>query len=374
MSYYKLFFNLPESPHPRDTTLQRLSIPLTLSLLLLSALIILGAIIPLFRLDFPIILYIRSIHVPVLEELGRIGNRLGHGNTLVFISLALAGIGYRWEKENVTRAGLQSLLSHGVAGLIIQIIKHLLGRPRPRLTHQGHWEIGPSLQGGLDAFPSGHSTASFAVAAVLARYFPNGAWIWYGLAGFVALSRIVKGSHFPSDALTGILIGFLVGYIIARPLDRWIRSLVEGLASGLPIWVGGFTLVWVTFHHSESGTLYTGMFLAGLIITILGAGLGIFFRAKKDSDSQTRMIGYRLTPLLVGLGLALFTESLLVAFLALLAGIAWWAGPSHPSRDSHEDQPTLTPKKLWAQEVLIGGAVIALLLGIQQLKGLIPLT
>ena len=371
---YKLFLYLTEPPHPRDITLQRLSTPLTLSLLLLSSLIIVGALIPLFRLDFPIVLFLRSIHLPLLDELGRIGNRLGHGTTLVFISLALAGIGYGWGNESFTRAGLQSLLSHGVAGLIIQIIKHLLGRPRPRYTHQGHWEIGPSLQGGLDAFPSGHSTASFAVAAVLARHFPNGAWMWYGLAGFVALSRIVKGSHFPSDALTGILIGFLVGYILSRPLDRWIRSLVEGLAQGLPIWVGGFTLLWITFHHSETGTLYTGMSWAGLIIAILGSGVGLFFRARRNSDSHHRMMGYRWAPLIVGLGLALFTESLLVAFLALLAGIAWWAGPSHPSRDTHENQPPLTPKKLWAQEVLIGGAIIALLLGIQQLKGIIPLS
>ena len=371
---YKLLLNLTEPSDPRDITLPRLSTPLSLSILCLSFLIVLGALIPLFRLDFHIVLFIRSIDSPVLDQLGRIGNRLGHGNTLFPLSIAIAFIGYRWGKERLKRAGLQSLLSHAIAGLITLIIKHLISRPRPRNTHLGQWEIGPWFQGGLDAFPSGHSTASFAVATVISRHFPNGAWVWYGLAGFSAMSRVVKGSHFPSDVLTGILIGFLVGYIIARPLDRWRRSLVEGLASGLPIWVGGFTLVWITFHHSESGTLYTGMSWVGLFITILGAGLGIFFRARRDSDSQTRMMGYRWTPLLVGLGLALFTESLLVAVLALLAGIAWWAGPSHPSRDPHENQPPLTPKKLWAQEVLIGGVVIALLLGIQQLKGLIPLT
>ena len=372
--FYKILLNLTEPSDPRDSTLRPLSTPLSLSILLLSTLIIVGALFPLFRLDFPIVLFIRSIHSPVLDQLGRIGNRLAHGNTLFPLSIALAFIGYQWGKERFKRAGLQSLLSHAIAGLITLIIKHLVSRPRPRNTHLGQWEIGPWFQGGLDAFPSGHSTASFAVATVISRHFPNGAWVWYGLAGFTAMSRVVKGSHFPSDVLTGILIGFLVGYIIARPLDRWRRSLVEGLAAGLPIWVGGFTLFWITFHHSESGTLYTGMSWAGLIIAILGSGVGLYFRASTDSDAHHRLMGYRWTPLIVGLGLALYTESLLVACLALLTGIIWWTHLSHQCRDEHATQPNLTPIKFWAQEALIGGVVIALLLGIQQLKGLIPLT
>ena len=211
-------------------------------------------------------------------------------------------------------------------------------------------------------------------AAVMARHFPAGAWIWYGLAGFAAMSRVVKGSHFPTDVLTGILIGFLIGYIIARPLDKWIRSLVEGLAKVLPFWVGGVALVWITFQHSESGVLYTGMARAGLFITIVGAGFGVFFRARRNSDSQNRFLGYRCTPFIVGLGLALYTESLLIACLTILAGITWWTHLSHQGMDDQATQRTPTPQTSWAQEALIGGAVIALLVGIQQLKGIIPLS
>ena len=135
------------------------------------------ALVPLFRLDFEVVLFLRSIHIQAIDEVGRIGNRLGSGITLVLISVGLAVIGYVWNRDRLKRAGWQSLIAHGIAGLIIQSIKHLLGRPRPRFMHLDQWEMGPSFQGGLDTFPSGHSAASFAVAAVLARHFPKGAWV-----------------------------------------------------------------------------------------------------------------------------------------------------------------------------------------------------
>ena len=174
-------------------------------------------------------------------------------------------------------------LAHGIAGLIIQIIKILLGRPRPQFMHQDHWQIGPSLQGGMNTFPSGHSAASFAVAAVLARHFPKGAWVWYGMAAFVAISRIMKGAHFPSDALAGSLIGFLLGYITARPLKDWLQSLLEALEKGLPYWVGGFALVWIIFHYPETNPLSVGMFWVGLtmIVVILGVRLLLILKPRQ---------------------------------------------------------------------------------------------
>ena len=212
-----IFAHLIEPSEKTDTTRQSFSTSSTFLILALSLLTVLWALVPLFRLDFEVVLFLRSIHIEAIDEIGEIGNRLGHGITLVLISVGIVIVGYVWKREDLIRAGWQGLIAYGLAGLLIRIMKILLGRPRPRFMHQDHWQIGPSLQGGLDTFPSGHSAASFAVAAVLARHFPKGAWIFYGAAGFVAFSRIVRGSHFPSDALTGSLIGFLVGYILARP-------------------------------------------------------------------------------------------------------------------------------------------------------------
>ncbi|NJO83299.1 MAG: phosphatase PAP2 family protein [Blastochloris sp.] len=86
-------------------------------------------------------------------------------------------------------------------------LKHLIGRPRPKFAHSGEWQLTPSWASGLDSFPSGHSAASFAVATVLAKRFPAVGPLCLGIAAFVALSRILRGSHFPTDVFGGAVVG-----------------------------------------------------------------------------------------------------------------------------------------------------------------------
>ena len=151
------------------------------------------------QFDFQTVLLIRSLHDPFVARLAYSGNRLGDGLTLVLLCIGLWGIGYLRKNKVWQQAGIDGLVAHALAGLATQILKHLIGRPRPRWTHQEAFEYGPSWQGGLDAFPSGHASASFAVAAVLARYFPEWRGLWYGGAFFVGMARVVGGSHFPTD-------------------------------------------------------------------------------------------------------------------------------------------------------------------------------
>ena len=335
---------------------------------------ILGALLPLFRLDYEVVLFLRSLHIQAFDEIGQIGYRLGHGSTLFPISVGLGLVGYMWNDLRFIRAGWQSLFAHAIAGLIIQIIKILLGRPRPQFMHQDHWQMGPTLQGGMNTFPSGHSTASFAVAAVLARHFPKGAWVWYGMAAFVAMSRIMKGAHFPSDALAGSLIGFLVGYIMARPLKDWLPSLLEALEKALPYWVGGFALVWIIFHYPETNPLSVGMFWVGLTMIVVILGVRLLLILKPMQFTLGNHIRIPTTNLLLGLGLALYTGLPLVALFALFTGMAWWLRYSQDDLTGKpRHQLSSEQDNNLAQEAVIGLTVIALLVGIQQLKGIIPL-
>ena len=371
---HPLFAHLTEQSDNTTSTRQPFSTPLTLLILLLSILTVFIALVPLFRLDFEVVLFLRSIHIQAVEEVGRIGNRLGGGVTLVLISVGLGVIGYVWNSDRFKRAGWQSLIAHGIAGLIIQTIKHLLGRPRPRFMHQDQWEMGPSFQGGLDTFPSGHSAASFAVAAVLARHFPKGSWVWYGAAAFVAASRIMRGSHFPSDAIAGSLIGFLVGYILSRPLKNWLMSLLDSIIQALPYWVCGFAAIWIIFHFNQNGPLQAGMFWMGLTMIFLAFGIRMFLIFNPRDPTPGYPLSIPTTNLMAGLGLALFTESLLVVLLATLSCLAWWVGHSHRNiAETRTDQGAPVKATHLAQEACIGLAVLALLFCVQGMKGLIPL-
>ena len=109
-------------------------------------------------------------------------------------------------------AGLAAVVG---SGIIAQILKHLVGRARPRMTLPPWEHIGPSFDSDLHSFPSGHSATSFALAAALASRFPRQAWIFYTIAGLVGLGRVVGGSHYPSDVLAGAILGLVVGWFLA---------------------------------------------------------------------------------------------------------------------------------------------------------------
>lgn len=338
----------------------RLKTFLALLLAVIVCLIVIGA---LSQLDFHVILFVRSLHHPTLERIGNVGNRLGHGLTLTLLCGGLFAGGYLWKSSSLRRAGFDGIVAQVIAGLAVQVPKHLVGRPRPRFAHQDPFQFGPSFQSGLDAFPSGHASGTFAVAAVLARYFPRGAWVWYGAAMFVASSRVFRGSHFPTDVLAGAVLGYLVGYVWAHPLREWRTTLVRALPEGLPLLVGSFALLWIVFHRPLGGGLEMGLAWAGWLTLLLGIGMRL--RLHWEKWEKQGHIGLLEANLLIGLGLALHTHSLLVVGLVLLTGIAWWL--------LHKDTRTGSETRGLAWEALLGFGVVGLSLVIHQLQGLIPL-
>jgi membrane-associated phospholipid phosphatase len=63
-----------------------------------------------------------------------------------------------------------------------------------------------------DSFPSGHVSSSFAIATVVTNYYGKKWGIpLYAFAGLVAVSRIEKGLHWPSDVVAGAALGYISG-------------------------------------------------------------------------------------------------------------------------------------------------------------------
>jgi undecaprenyl-diphosphatase len=108
------------------------------------------------------------------------------------------------------------LLADLVAGVLQFAIKRAVGRSRPPLEYPA---IDP-LVGvpSTPSFPSGHATAAFACAVVLARAAPRLAVPLLVLAALIAFSRDYVGVHYPLDTIAGAVLGTAIGVGLLKAL------------------------------------------------------------------------------------------------------------------------------------------------------------
>lgn len=116
------------------------------------------------------------------------------------------------------------LLAYGTK----DILKAAVSRHRPYTYREG----APAGEADeyADSLPSGHTTLAFLGASFLTatfgREYQQSPWRVplsagaFGLAGFVAVTRVVSGSHFVTDVAVGAAIGTLWGFLVPA-LHRW---------------------------------------------------------------------------------------------------------------------------------------------------------
>ena len=105
------------------------------------------------------------------------------------------------------------------SGLTNGAIKSLFRRVRPE-----HEMADGPLPYGMrrpitSSFPSGHATAAFTAATILART-GHGDPFWYALAVVVAGSRVYVKMHHASDVIAGACIGIALGAVAKRHFPR----------------------------------------------------------------------------------------------------------------------------------------------------------
>ncbi|WP_447963219.1 phosphatase PAP2 family protein [Nitrospira sp. Ecomares 2.1] len=363
----------PASPSPRRSQFLLPQSPLVV--FGLSGLLFFGLFASLALVDGPTIQIVHSFTHPAIDHIGNVGNHLGDGLTLVLISLGIGAVGFRLGWPAWKSACIHTLLAHGVAGLFTQILKHTIGRPRPRLKQGQDWEIAPSFESGWDSFPSGHTTASFSVATVLAHYFPNARYLWFGLAAFGGICRVISGAHFPTDVLGGILVGIGTALIIIHPPHKWKRLSQHTLTHGLPWLVTAFGMVWIIVPHpgielEPSLSLFLGLMA-------LGVGLGLRLWWIRELSSPGSSSSGRLPPqwprLLMGLGLATTTGSVVVLGAGLMTGMIWWMGSQYELTTGNENNFLAGLNPLWIEAIIgLGMFFLALLTFIIRSGSLLP--
>ncbi|MGQ0811407.1 MAG: phosphatase PAP2 family protein [Nitrospiraceae bacterium] len=346
--------------------------PLASSLLplALSCIVLIIALWGLFELDRPLARFVQSIDFPWFEMIGQAGKQMGSWTSLLGISLIVLAIGQIARQEEIRKAGWQSLIAHGAAALAVQTLKHVIARPRPRLAETQTFQFGPTFASGLDSFPSGHTTASFAIAAVLAKHFPAIAFPAFSVAGLIAASRVITGSHFPSDIVGGAVLGTMVGSLVTHPLDTWRTSLMASLVNVAPYVAGAFGIVWIACHQRPEAWIDWSMLVLGVIMIIGGAWVRI---VSEGGSGNTRPISPSIAHSRIVVGIALTTGSLLVTSLAILVALSQWMACRVDYAETGATQSADRRASIGAREAVSAVAFAMVVLLIQSVKGVIQL-
>jgi undecaprenyl-diphosphatase len=156
------------------------------------------------RLDEEIFLRLGALRPRWLVRLMRSLTHLGDPTGWVAIGLFLGCAGPQGPRRALL-LGAGSLL----ATLFSQLLKRWCRRPRPsaRLVQFVALVDNPDAF----SFPSGHTSAAFAVAVALAGQGGGLGLLSFCLACAIGFSRIYLGAHYPLDVMAGALLGCIAG-------------------------------------------------------------------------------------------------------------------------------------------------------------------
>ncbi|MBA4410144.1 MAG: phosphatase PAP2 family protein [Bacteroidota bacterium] len=138
------------------------------------------------------------------------------GNYSLLLMSGFMAHGLIAKNQRSVSTSLLCLESFALASLFTRIPKILVGRERPNNPEgYGPYTIKGPFHG--NSFPSGHTTAVFAVASVVATQYRDTGWVpvtAYSVATLVGLSRIYDNKHWLTDVVAGATIGTLVGNLV----------------------------------------------------------------------------------------------------------------------------------------------------------------
>ena len=160
---------------------------------------------------------------------GRLGLTYGYLTIfgLAFVALHWGGVSPRLQQFALPLRALSGIpaflfVSIAASGVIVDVLKIVFGRARPKLLFQSdvygfawlmwrpdHW-----------SFPSGHSATIVALTTALWFLWPQNQLFYILIAAIVCMSRVVVGAHYLADSLAGALIAILTTRYTAQVFTK----------------------------------------------------------------------------------------------------------------------------------------------------------
>ncbi len=105
-----------------------------------------------------------------------------------------------------------------LAGVVVNVLKPIIGRVRPRALFQdGFYGFDMfSANWGMNSFPSGHTQMAFSLAVALCLIYPRYDVIYLAFAVAIGASRVFGTVHFLSDTVMGAYIGIAVPLLLKQ--------------------------------------------------------------------------------------------------------------------------------------------------------------
>lgn len=233
--------------------------------------------------------------------------------------------GFRvWKNPDHQSKLVPALFSLLATGIITAIFKSFFDISRPFIT----LDVPALIKASLNSFPSGHTSAAFALLVPLWRISKRIGLLWFLFAILIGFARIYENVHYASDIAGGILVGGVMGAIFSHPVtEKVITTLWQDLEFRRQSFhfVAGFLCVFVHWIGILRLREIGALLLIGLIVSFLSArgkfpfAANIFKIFDRPRDLHFPGKGAFYFLLGVGLSFAFFEVQIAYASILILA-------------------------------------------------------
>jgi membrane-associated phospholipid phosphatase len=180
-----------------------------------------------FANDREIMDYVQRNKTPTTESILSFGEHLGGTIGMTSVAAGSYFIGAVMKNGKLKQVGIFTVTAGLATQIVTEAFKKTFKRTRPNETEDPN----DFFEGGQSFF-SGHASAAFSLATVVAEVYkdkPIVPYIAYGAAALTAFSRVHDNKHWASDVLVGAVAGHLITKILLRTLQNTDRSSSSGL-------------------------------------------------------------------------------------------------------------------------------------------------